>query len=90
MPLDRRPKPVPDFLLENLDGEFLLYHPTMASIFYCNPTASLIWQLCDGQRTIAEIITLLREAYPEASETLANDVCATLETFQSHGALTWI
>jgi hypothetical protein len=80
-----------DFRLEELDGEMLLYHPNRAQIVYCNPSASLIWQLCDGQRAVVEIIALLSAAYEQDDQrVIAADVTATLDLFCQHGALEFV
>lgn len=79
-----------DYQLEELDGELLLFHPGQTTIIACNPTASLIWHLCDGQRTTAEIIGLLQTAFPEAAETIPAEIDALLRQFNRHGALDFI
>jgi hypothetical protein len=84
-----KPKPVSGFDLEALDDELVIYHPVSAAIFYCNPTAALIFRLCDGQRSVAEITELLTRAYPEARARMADDVRDTLTRLCEHGALTW-
>jgi hypothetical protein len=81
------PQRQPDYRLELLDGELLLYHPSQTQILYCNQTASLIWQLCDGQHTVQQIIDLLSAAFPTADATIAADVTTTLQQFQQHGAI---
>ncbi|MFN8459218.1 MAG: PqqD family protein [Anaerolineae bacterium] len=85
--LSAKPQRQPDYRLESLDGELLLYHPGQTQILYCNQTASLIWQLCDGQHTVQEIIDLLSAAFPAAKDTIAADVMTTLSQFQQHGAI---
>jgi len=50
-----RPKRKENFKLEEVGGEILLYHPETAKILYCNETAKLIWQLCNGSRTEAAV-----------------------------------
>ncbi len=87
MDLTCQPRPRPDYRLEEMDGELLLYHPSRTTILYCNPTASLIWQLCDGQRTVEEIATLLAAAYEQPFETICGQVVATLKQFRQVGAL---
>jgi hypothetical protein len=82
-----KPKRKPDYRLELLDNELLLYHPTETNIFYFNQTASLIWQLCDGQHSVAEIIELLKEAYPDAADTIPSDVTTTIQQFEEHGCI---
>ncbi len=90
MELSCKPRQTPDFRLEQLDGELLLYHPGQTTIMYCNPTASLIWGLCDGQRSVGDIIGLLSAAYEQAGTAVAADVEATLEQFYQHGAIGYV
>ncbi len=85
-----KPRRVPDYRLEKLDDELLLLHPAQAQVLYCNETASLIWQLCDGQRTGAEISALLAEQYPDAADVIARDVTSTLAQFHAHGAIEYV
>lgn len=87
MSLSNKPQRQPDYQLEMIDNELLLFHPAQTTIFYCNETASLIWQLCDGQRTIQDITNLLASAFPEAADTIADDVEVTLQRFLRHGAI---
>jgi hypothetical protein len=86
----KKPRRQPDYRLEVIDNELLLFHPARTQMLYCNETASMIWQLCDGQRTPQEIITLLSEAFPEAVDTMADDVKATLKQFSRHGAIEFV
>jgi hypothetical protein len=81
------PKPVAGFQSETLDGETILLHPTRNIIIYSNPTAALIWQLCDGIRTTNEIVELLSAAYPEAQDQIRTDVLETIQTLVEQGAL---
>jgi hypothetical protein len=83
----RIPKPVPDYRLEELDNELLLYHPAQTKTIYLNETASLVWQLCDGERSEQDIVDLLRESFPEAADTVESDVARTLDNFREHGAI---
>ena len=87
----KRPAQLPDYRLEEkLDGEILLYHPSKTTVLYLNPTASLIWELCDGRRTTAEIVELLRGAFPEATDSLDEDVESTLRKFMEHDAIRFV
>ena len=87
--MDVNSVPIPDneFTLEELDNELLLYHPTKTTTVYMNETASIIWRLCDGKRSIDEITELIKESYPEAGDRTREDVEATLQTFNDHGAI---
>jgi coenzyme PQQ biosynthesis protein PqqD len=87
MELTSKPRRKPDFRLELLDDEIVLYHPTDTHMLYFNQTASLIWQLCDGQRSVEEIIALLSAAYPESASDILADVNATLDDFAKQGCI---
>jgi hypothetical protein len=88
MELQDKPKQKPDYRLEKLDDELLLYHPDRTTIMYCNATASLVWQLCDGERTVGEMIDLLCAAYDQPEAAITAEVISTLEKLCRHGAVT--
>lgn len=85
--LQSKPKRKPDYRLEMIDGELLLYHLNETKILYCNQTASLIWNLCDGELTVEAITNLLQDAYPEAADVIADDVQKTLGLFIDHDSI---
>ncbi len=64
-----------------------MLHPEKRAIIHINQTGALIWQLCNGFRSVDEIITLLSEAYPEARQEIAVDVPQTVELLAAQGAL---
>lgn len=84
---DKKPRQKPDYLLETVDSDIVLYHPGRNKALYLNETASLIWRLCDGNRTTAEITELLQEAFPERGATIADGVETTLQRFVDEGAV---
>lgn len=88
MSAEEVPVPSSEFTLEQLDNELLLYHPAKTLTVYMNETATLVWQLCDGKRTVSEIVQRLQEAYPESADEMQNDVEQTLSVFVEHGAIT--
>jgi len=63
-----------DYLIERIDGEITVYHPTLTTAVYLNETGALIWELCDGKRTILDIIEALSEQYPESPTQIETDV----------------
>ncbi len=82
------PAPVEGFQVETLDGEVVLLHPAHNIIIYSNQTSALIWQLCNGTRTIGEITEILSAAYPESQDEIRVDVPAAIQTLIDRGALT--
>ena len=87
MNLESKPRRKTDYRLEVLDNEMVLYHPAETKVLYFNQTASLIWQLCDGERTAAEMISLLSESYPESAGEVTADVQSTLQQFAEQGCI---
>lgn len=81
------PKPKDNFQLEDLDGELLLYHPTHNKSFYLNENAAMIWKLCDGENSVADIIDILIEAFPDAKDQMEIDVINALDEFVAQKAM---
>jgi len=52
-----------------------------------NQSAGLVWGLCDGERTVADIVRLLAEAYPEAAVDLPGDVARIVRELHLQGVL---
>jgi pyrroloquinoline quinone biosynthesis protein D len=84
--IDRIPIPAAHVEMEVVEDEVLLYHPQHTRAVYLNPTAAAIWGLCDGSRSVREIIRIVGESYPEA-DSLSDDVLATLHQLQESGIL---
>ena len=85
--LDKVPSSKSSFELEEIDGELLLYSPESTRSIYMNSTASIIWRLCDGKITIGEIVELLQEAFPEAKDSIEQDVIDSIELFVNNDAI---
>jgi hypothetical protein len=87
MNLNAKPKRKPEFSLEAVGDDVLLYNPVDTKIISFNQTASLIWQLCGGQITVAEMVAGLKEAYPENADEIEADILATLQQFETAGCV---
>lgn len=85
--LDDKPLKNDACRMEELDDEILLYHPGNNKTLYINKSASIIWQLCTGEQTVAEIIGLIKDAYPEQGEDLDQDVISTLTNLKNNDAI---
>ena len=80
----------PEYRLEKMDNELLLFNPQNLLVLYLNESASIVWQLCDGQRTNQQIAELIADAYPEATASILEDVQETIKLFTDKGAVTLI
>ena len=77
------------FVLEELDGDLLLFNPQNGRLLELNSTAALIWQLCDGTRALSDIEALLAELYPGAAPAITAELPAVLHRLEELGALSW-
>ena len=81
------PKQCDGFLMEEMDGELVLFHPAKNIIIHANETAALVWQMCDGLNTVDQIVSILGDAYPEARPQIEKDVPETIQKLRAQGAL---
>ncbi len=90
MPDSRIPRHVADFKLQILDNEAVIFHPASRKVIHASTSGALIWELCDGVRSVDEIIELLAGQYPEARAEIELDVPETLEIYAQNGVLEWL
>lgn len=64
---------------EDTGHEVLVYLPGGDRTLYLNDSAAIVWRLCNGGLSGADIADLLEEAYPDAADTLRAEVAATLQ-----------
>ena len=62
-----------------IDGEVVLYDPSRDRVHTLNNTAAVIWQLCDGSRTIDELTVEMAELYEVDPGVVELDVPDILE-----------
>ena len=55
-----RPVRKPDITVKDIGGETLLYSAAEEAIHILNPTARLIWELCDGEHTVEDMEQAIR------------------------------
>jgi hypothetical protein len=75
---------------EELAGESLLFNEATRKTIYLNEAASAIWKLCDGTRSVEELVALLEQAYSDPTHDFAGDVHAALASLFAEGVLKWI
>ncbi len=85
--LNAVPVPVEGFQIQSLDGEMVLLHPSQNFVLHINQTGALIWQLCDGARSLSEMIEILIALYPDAAGQIPVDVFETIQGFIRQGAM---
>lgn len=68
----------PGFFLERMDDEIVVYHASLTTSLYFNETGALVWQLCDGKRTVGQIIDVLCRMYPDSAGRIGPEVTALI------------
>lgn len=82
------PRRRPDLMVERFGRETLIMHTASDRVHFLNPTAQVVWELCDGHHTAAEMAAALREQFAAPSEQdVAADVAAVLADFAAHDLL---
>lgn len=87
MNLKLTPTQNPHFSSEVSDHEIILYSVQGNRFLHLNPTAALVWEMCDGTRSAAELIASLKDIFPDNSDALAADVEETLQALVDNGCI---
>jgi hypothetical protein len=58
-PHSMRPRPRADLVAQLLDDELVVYDATTRTLHHLNASATIFWTLCDGARTVDEIIEII-------------------------------
>lgn len=72
------PKRRSDVKIRGVEGEAVVLDRQGGQIHQLNPTASFIWNLCDGRSTLAEIENQMAEAFDVDRKTAAKDLAGIL------------
>lgn len=70
-----------------IDAEISLYDPRTEQVTVLNGTASDVWRLVDGKRSVEEITELLSSAYQVSPNEIAADVTQTVGLFAEAGLI---
>ncbi len=86
--LDSRPVGNPAFARQDdAEGWTALVNLDRPAGVALNATGMMVWDGIDGKRTVAEIITELRDRFADAPPTLSEDVLAILEILREVGLI---
>lgn len=83
-------KPIhkPGLTIKHIGDETLLHDSDDKAIHVLNPTAQLIWELCDGEHAPMDMESAIRTRFtvPDEHDVLG-DIQRVLETFTAKGLL---
>jgi len=83
-------KPIrkPGITAKDIGDETLLYSAEQEAIHILNPTAKLIWEFCDGERTLEDMEQAIRASFSVPDEhNVGEDIRQILEVFEEKGLL---
>jgi len=83
-------RPIPNPAAVRDDGEdgwTLLVNPDTAGAMAVNATGVLVWSLVDGKRTVEEIVAAVKNRFPNAPDTVRDDVLAYLTKLTEEGII---
>lgn len=82
------PAPAPSVREMEIDGEITLYHELTQTALVLNSTASDVWRLVDGRRSVADIVALLSSSYAADAETVRAGVESAVDQLARHHLVT--
>lgn len=83
MNLQSFPRRKEQVIAQKASSDFLLFDMDHGGYYSLNEVASKIWELCDGTRSVAQIIDILAGEYDAAKEALTEDVVELVEQLRS-------
>jgi PqqD family protein of HPr-rel-A system len=81
----RKPKVRDDLTVVELDGEAVVYDEASNRLHHLNPTATIIFNLCDGQSTIRELAEDISTAFEVDTREVEQQVRTMLREFRQQG-----
>jgi hypothetical protein len=83
--MDRPRARTEGLLTEHLDGELLVYDEANDVACRLNPTAALVWQSCDGSRSVSDLVAIVAAEHGDVAD--QDMVLMALDTLHEHGLI---
>jgi PqqD family protein of HPr-rel-A system len=83
----QRPAVRDDLTVVELDGEAVVYDEETGDLHHLNPTATLVFRLCDGTGTARELAADIAEAYRQPPHEVERQIRGLLRRFRRAGLL---
>jgi PqqD family protein of HPr-rel-A system len=82
-----RPKARADLAVVELDGEAVIYDPVSGDLHHLNPTATVVFSLCDGSASIRELAVEIAEVFGQPTDEIEAQVRRLLRGLRKQGLL---
>jgi PqqD family protein of HPr-rel-A system len=73
-----RPRAREDLATVELDGEVVIYDEASGDLHHLNPTATLVFSMCDGNATIAELAADIGEVFGMSTDDVERQIRSLL------------
>jgi len=72
-----------------VEDELMLHDSATEKVYVLNPTAALVWSLCDGAHTIEQMVAAVESQFSKTAEPadIPQDVRQTLDWLNEYGLL---
>lgn len=74
--------PSPHVVVEEVGGDLVLFDRRARRYYELNATASAVWRLATGKRTLEDIVVAIAEAYGVAADAIRDEVSSVVGTFK--------
>jgi hypothetical protein len=81
-----QPEPAKGMDVHEVEDGFVVFDASTDRVHYLNPTATVVFSLCDGTRTLTEIAQLVQSAW-ELDAPPVDDVEACIAQLRGEGML---
>ena len=81
-----RPAPANGLDVHEVEDGFVVFDASNDRVHYLNPTATVVFSLCDGSRTTEEVAELVQSAW-ELDVAPIDDVAACIAQLRDEGVL---
>jgi PqqD family protein of HPr-rel-A system len=83
VPADYRPEKSADVLELDMGDGLILYNHDSSLVHHLNPSAALVWQLCDGQATVGQLSKEIAEEYSLQADQVLTQVGSVVAEFDA-------
>ena len=83
------PERAPNISEYEVEDETVLYDPRSDAAHVLNPTAAVVWWLCDGDHKVKDIARELGDLYDKEPDSVREDVNEIIEGFLGSRLIRW-
>jgi PqqD family protein of HPr-rel-A system len=83
VPPDYRPGKAAEVLELDMGDGVILYNHDSSLVHHLNPSAALLWRLCDGEATVKELAVEIAEEYGLEPDTVVGEISGVIAEFDA-------